>query len=129
MGQTRRLPPAVPDKKPSTQLVGVHMYRSPLPPAEELAAYERAYPGTADRLISMAEIDQQAEIREVRFQQRAKLAVDIFGQLFLFGLVGAAVFLAINDKPLEAFFAGLAPIVIAIYANTRKSPQPDEVDK
>ncbi len=103
------------------------MYRSPLPPADEIAAYERAYPGTADRLISMAEIDQRAEIDEVRFQQRAKFAVDIFSQLFLFGLVGAAVFLAVNDKPLEAFFAGLAPIVIAIYANTRKRPpEPDD---
>jgi uncharacterized membrane protein len=96
------------------------MYRSPLPPAEELAAYERAYPGIADRIIAMAERDQQAEIQEVRFQQRAKLTVDMFGQLFLFGLVASAVLLALNDKPLEAFFAGLAPIAIAIYANTRK---------
>jgi uncharacterized membrane protein len=98
------------------------MYRSPLPPAEELAAYEQAHPGTADKIIAMAERDQQAEIQEVRFQQRAKLTVDMFGQLFLFGLVGAAVLLALNDKPLEAFFAGLGPIVITIYANTRKKP-------
>jgi hypothetical protein len=101
MSKPRHPAPASHDNLPA-RLVGVHMYRSPLPPAEELAAYEDAYPGTADRLISMAELDQRAEIQEVRFQQRAKFAVDIFGQFFLFGLVGAAVFLAVNDKPLEA---------------------------
>ena len=91
-----------------------------------LASYERAYPGTADRIITMAEADQRAEIQAAHFEQYAQFAISVLGQFFMYGLVGAAVYLAINDKPLEAFFAGLAPIAATIYANTRKRSDPDD---
>ncbi len=103
------------------------MQAGPLPPAAELAAYEQAMPGSAERIMSMAEASQHADIREARFEQRARLLHALLGQSFLFGLIAAAVYLAINDKPLEAFFAGLAPIAIAIYANLRGNTH-DETD-
>jgi len=101
---------------------------SPLPPPAALAAYEQALPGAADRIITMAELDQKAEIRDIWFERRARFIIDLVGQLFLYALVLGAVYLAARDTPLAAFFAGLAPIVIAIYANTRKK-SPDANDE
>lgn len=103
-------------------LVGINLYHGPLPPATEFAAYERSYPGAADRILSLAEADQKAVIESRQFQQRSDLILDIILQIFFYGLVGSAVYLAMNDKPLEALFAGLGPVVVAIYANTRKPP-------
>jgi uncharacterized membrane protein len=103
-------------------LYGVQMQAGPLPPAAELAAYEKALPGSAERIIAMAEASQKADIQEVVFEQRARLLLALLGQSFLFFLIAAAVYLAIHDKPLEAFFTGLAPIAIAIYANLRGKP-------
>ena len=113
------LPKAASPTNPPTQ-PGRSRRQGPLPPPTEFAAYEQAYEGTAERIISMAEATQTAELRESRFDQRAEFTIAILGQFFLYGLVGAAVYLAINDKPLEAFFTGLAPITVTIYANTRR---------
>lgn len=112
--------PPVPVEHEPSSIVGLEMYSGPLPPPELLAAYERAHPGMAERIINMAEREQGADIRSVWFEQCARFVIDLIGHIFLYALVAAAVFLAINDKPLEAFLAGLAPIVVAIYANTRK---------
>ena len=37
----------------------VRHYSGPIPPAEEFARYEKVYPGSADRLFSMAEREQE----------------------------------------------------------------------
>lgn len=110
----------------SDQVVGLELYQGPLPDAQELAAYERAFPGAADRILKMAERDQKAIIHLRLADWLTSFVVALFGQMFLYVLVLAAVYLAINDKPLEAFLAGLAPIVVTIYANTRKrKAEPD----
>ncbi len=114
--------PATPARPQPPSVVGLEMHSGPLPSPKILAAYEQAYPRTAERIIAMAELDQKAEIRDIWFERRARFVVDLIGQLFLYALVLAAVYLAMNNKPLEAFFAGLAPIAVAIYANTRKKP-------
>lgn len=110
---------------PPDNVVGLTLFEGPLPPPEQLAEYERAFPGAADRIFSMAEKLQQADIAQNRFTQVSEFIISAFGHMFLYCLVLAAVYLAINDKPLEAFFAGLAPMAIAIYANTRKKPKDD----
>lgn len=115
---TTSLSPTTP-ADPDQQYVGLQMQAGPLPPAAELAAYESALPGSAERILAMAEISQRADITEAQFESRARFALALLGQSFLFGLIIAAVYLAIHDKPLEAFFAGLAPIAIAIFANIR----------
>lgn len=91
-----------------------------MPTPADFAAYEQAQPGAADRLLKMAELDQKAGVADMRVQRLTNFVLDLLSQAFLYCLVLAAVYLALHDKPLEAFFAGLAPIVIAIYANTRK---------
>jgi len=48
-------------------------YAGPLPPAEQIRAYERVLPGSADRILSMAE--RQQEISE-RAAERAREAMD-----------------------------------------------------
>jgi len=37
------------------------VHQGPLPPAEDFAAYEAALPGTCDRIMSMAEVQQQQQ--------------------------------------------------------------------
>lgn len=115
-------PKAVPAVPPDTSasIVSLNLYNGPLPPASEFAAYEHARPGAADRILGMAEAEQKDRIRQSRVQQFSDLAIDLLSQLFLYGLVLSAVFLAMNDKPLEALFAGIGPVVIAIYANIRR---------
>lgn len=103
-----------------TSLLGIKFHQGPIPSPADFAAYEQAQPGAADRILAMAERDQIARIRDQRAERLIKFALDVLAQLFLFGLIGAAVYLALNNKPLEAFFAGLAPIAAIIYANTRK---------
>lgn len=104
------------------------LHQGPLPPPAEFAAYEQAQPGAADRILAMAERDQAAYIHDQRLTRITVFILDVFSHLFLYGLVAAAVYLAINDKPLEAFFTGLAPMAIAIYANTRKTTDPANED-
>jgi uncharacterized membrane protein len=125
----KHLEPAHRGQHADAQLVGqIQVYQGPLPPPAELAAYEQAQSGAADRILAMAERDQLAVIRDQRLARIIGFVLDLLSHAFLYGLVVAAVYLAINDKPLEAFFTGLAPIAIAIYANTRKKPS-DEHDK
>jgi uncharacterized membrane protein len=123
---TKKLPtesPAV--RTADTSLVGVSLYHGPLPPAAEFAAYEQSYPGAANRILALAEADQKATFEERRFQQRSDFTLDMLLQMFFYGLVASAVYLAMNDKPLEALFAGLGPVLIAIYANTHKRTPKD----
>ncbi len=113
------LPPA---RAADGSFLGIKIHQGPLPSPADFEAYEHAQPGAADRLLAMAERDQIARIRDLRTERLIKFTLDILAQLFLYGLIAAAVYLAINNKPLEAFFAGLAPIAAVIYANTRKKP-------
>ncbi len=101
-------------------IVGLELHRGPLPHVRDFAAYEKTFPGAAHRILKMAERDQKAYIRIQWANWLASFVAMILGKSFLYFLVVAAVYLAVNDKPLEAFLAGLAPIVAAIYANTRK---------
>ncbi len=51
------------DLKISRTVTQVSHYRGPIPPAEEFARYEEIYPGSADRLFSMAEKEQDSTIK------------------------------------------------------------------
>jgi len=114
--------PPVPDASNSSDLVDFELHQGPLPPPKELARYDRALPGAAHRILKIAERDQRTYLGLLWANWFTQFAKMLVGQAFLYLLVVAAVYLAMHDKPLEAFFAGLAPIVITIYANTRKNP-------
>lgn len=90
-------------------------HQGPLPLATEFAAYENVLPGSADRIITMAEKSLELEIYEVRARERHNFIALISGRLFLYALLGVSVFLVIIDKPVAALLAGLAPIISVIY--------------
>lgn len=83
--------------------------------AREFAAYENVLPGSADRIIAMAEKSLEAEIGEARAKQQLDFIALISGRLFLYVLLGVSVFLVIIDKPVAALLTGLAPIISVIY--------------
>jgi len=107
-------------KAESQPYLDLDLHQGPLPHAHDFAAYNKVLPGAAHRILKMAEREQKAVIRLRWADWLAQFVSMLLGKGFLYALVVAAVYLAINGKPLEAFLAGLAPIVAAIYANTRK---------
>lgn len=52
----------------SVVMTALACYSGPLPPAREFGAYEAAHPGSADRILAMAEKSQEAIIRETATQ-------------------------------------------------------------
>jgi uncharacterized membrane protein len=89
-------------------------YSAPLPPASEFERYERVLPGSADRIIKLAE-NQNGHRRFV------ENVVVIFDSLkSLTGLIGAlaivlagmwcGVYLIMHDKSTEGFVAILSPL-------------------
>jgi len=74
----------------------------PLPPASEYGLYEQSYPGTAERILRMAEI--QAEHR--RSKENKEIDLTSRGQIFAFiiGLasLGAAVLCAFLNQAVVA---------------------------
>ena len=123
MTKHRKPAPAVRPDNPS--LVGINLYQGPLPPSSEFAGYEQAHHGAAERILAMAESEQKARIRERRLDQVSDFIIDLTSQLFLYSLVFSAVYLAMQNKPLEALFAGIGPVVITIYANIRRKSSPN----
>ena len=97
----------------STQLL---MHQGPLPPAADFAAYNKVLPGSADRILMMAEREQMATIGLRRLDWTSQFISMLLGKSFLYFLVGATVFLIIKGKPIEALLTGVAPIASIIYS-------------
>lgn len=69
-------------------------FSGPLPPASELNAYEEALPGLAERIVAMAEKEQDARLqaeRDVLLENKKMLDLAARGQWFVFVLVGASL--------------------------------------
>ena len=77
-------------------------YSGPVPPAEEFARYEEVLPGSADRLISMAEREQTSI---VSFRSKALVATTI---VTLFTIAAIAFILT-----LEAYAFVVAALAVA----------------
>jgi len=95
-------------------------HEGPLPMASEFAAYEQVLPGSANRILRMAEKSLEAELANMRAARVADLLALLSGRLFLYVLVGVSVYLLVTDRPVGALLAGLAPIVSAIYGTFKK---------
>jgi len=89
-------------------------YDGPLPPASEFERYEKAYPGTAERVLALAE--REAEVRQKNETklidetiklaykgQRAAFIISIGGLL----LAAASLFV---DQPILS----IAPLIVAL---------------
>lgn len=95
-------------------------HQGPLPMASEFAAYEQVLPGSANRILRMAEKSLESEISLMRAARAADLIALLSGRLFLYVLVSVSVYLLVSDRPIGALLAGLAPIVSAIYGTFKK---------
>ncbi len=99
----------------------------PLPPPEHLEAYEHTLPGVADRLLAMAESQQQHRHSQEKQRNAANVKLQSRGQWMAFGFsvlaLLCAVVLLYYDKPvggLVAIVTSFAPI-ITIFISTRQA--------
>lgn len=97
----------------SSQLL---MHQGPLPLASEFAAYNKVLPGSADRILKMAEREQKAAIGLRRRDWTSQFISMLLGKSFLYFLVAMTVLLVMKGKPIEALLTGVAPIVSVIYS-------------
>lgn len=106
----------------------VRRYSGPIPPAEEIARYEEVLPGSADRLLSMAE-REQTDI--VSFRNKVLVATTIVTVITILAIV---LILALNADALVvaalALAQALPPVTNFLRGNTdnRLARQEQELD-
>jgi len=86
----------------------------PLPPAAEFEHYEQVLPGTANRILSMAE--KEAEHRhklEIKAAD-ANVKIEIRGQYFAFITILLALAAVVACVALKQPFAAITPIIVAL---------------
>lgn len=87
-------------------------YVGPLPTPNDFGPYERALPGAADRILTMAEKEQAAEIENLKMTTRAEgwgFLGSAWAVSFLpWGLLVATVILGICGQTVPASLTGIA---------------------
>lgn len=104
------------------------MYSGPIPPPEILEGYEKVLPGTADRIMKMAEkqADHRRNMEETTVNSGArdsKLGI-ICGTFVCFSLIvvgGISVMIGSTSTGTVLSLSGLAPIVTAFIYGTRSN--------
>lgn len=99
-------------------------YSGPLPPAQQYAQYEQVCPGSADRILQMAE-KQSSHRHGIE-----KSVIDTNNKLALWGLfvggfivlvcIGAGLYLTMNDRWLSGgllTFSGIATVATVFVTN------------
>lgn len=106
-------------------------YSGPTPPADESEKLERLHPGFIDRLLTMSEKNQKAQIESNKRREWMAFSDAIFGKIiaaaFLFGFLGGGIALLLYDKKLEGWVAlatGLAAIVMALIRSAKDDRKP-----
>lgn len=89
-------------------------YSGPLPPASEYAKYEQVHPGSADRILIMAE-DQSHHRQAIEtYALRHRAWSSFLGTIcaFILALAGilGGVFLIFMNKPIFGFVSLLTPL-------------------
>jgi hypothetical protein len=101
-------------------------YRHVLPPIEMIEQYEELYPGTLERLLDMAQLEQNhrhsRDLLEIEEQERATK----LGKMFGLGLVaiisvGAIILVTLGSTLIGALFAlcGFSCITIVSYLSSK----------
>jgi len=110
----------------------VQIRTGPLPDPETISAYERALPGTADRIIQMAEREQNHRHLSDSLERKGRLLSQLVGQVFAFSLGGigicGGVWLVSQDKPLTGFTVFLSSLgtlvsIFILRQNAQKNVQ------
>ena len=85
--------------KEALMIIRGEMYSGPIPPPEALARYEEIQSGAADRILKMAEKQQEhrmaLETKAIGGQVDQSKRGQIFGFIAIFLCIGAAVFFAV----------------------------------
>ena len=80
---------------------------APLPPPDDLKRYEETLPGTADRLITMMEIEQEKRLEEEQRGTTARIAAERRAQWFGFGIAITGLIVAGTSAIHEAFVTAI----------------------
>lgn len=106
----------------------VTSHTGPIPSPDTIAGYERTLTGSADRIIKMAEKEQEHRLNFIRTQQSHQFVLTVIGQslAFLMGISGIAggIYLVATDKSISGFsvfFSSLA-VLAGVYLYNRKTP-------
>lgn len=103
-------------------------WSGPLPAPEKLEGFERVVPGSAERIIRMAEQEGEHVRSSEAFQIRHMVISQYLGMLFGFliaaGGLSAAVFLAVNGHPWVAGMIGGVSLATIVGSFVKRTPKP-----
>jgi len=106
-------------------------HSGPIPAPEIIAGYEKVLAGSADRIIKMAEKEQdhrhQIQLRGQSHQAKLTFIGQLFAFIIGFSGIAGGIYLVKNDKSIagfSVFFTSLAVLVGAYFYNIRKRSTP-----
>lgn len=112
--QRSPLNPQTPSQSPAQFVVQQQSFAGPIPPPQVLEAYERTLPGSADRILKMAEEQSQHRQRLEQQVVAKNLTAQARGQHYAFGLsallFGGSIYLLANGIQI----GGLSTLVLAV---------------
>ena len=114
------------DINQATELVQQSAHFSgPIPPPDAMAGYEEVLPGSADRIMTMAENEQK--LREKRTDGTIGIARLRIGASFIVSvlLIAAGVYCAILGQPLLGGVLGISGLIAAIFRRFLPSKETD----
>lgn len=97
------------------------IYEGPLPPPTELIKYNEAHPDAADRIIAMAEKEQEARLANATYMLREDAKAKKRGQYMGFAIalivLLGGMFLLLQGRALEGFttLVGAAATLVFIF--------------
>jgi uncharacterized membrane protein len=114
-----------------THQVSASVYRGPLPDPESFSQYDAVLPGAADRILRLAEKEQEQrhnlEKIQVKADSRDSLLGIISGSVLsaLCLIVGAAIAIKVNSAAgaiLGSFFglSGIGSVIATLVSSTRR---------
>jgi uncharacterized membrane protein len=110
------------------EIIQAAMFQGPLPPPPMLADYESILPGTADRVLSMAEKEQEIRSRDnksIIFNDTLRILGSIFVSVGLVaGAIGCA-YLGFPNVAIALAATGAVPQVIRFF-NRSSNKNSDE---
>ena len=128
---------AVPDNKKeevkeALMIIKSETYSGPIPPPRALAEYEQIQPGAADRILKMAEKQQehrmQLEKKAIYGQVEQGNRGQIFGFIIVFVCVAVAVFFAVRYEMLNfaaTFLSVTMVVLIGLFLNGKSEIKKD----
>lgn len=120
------------DVKDALTIIREEMYSGPIPPPESLARYEEILPGSADRILKMAEKQQEhrmtLETKVVGSQTVQSKRGQVFGFIIVFLCVAVAIFFAVKLRMTTfavSFLSVTMVVVVGLFLTGRNVMKKD----